>query len=495
MITPPALERLRRRLATDLRHRLDRHPSLHRAARRAHYEIALRRGRPAGDASYVFDPAPPSPAQLTVWSTAATPDALVDWCARQTLAALIAVGVDADGSERWRVGATHLDPAASDWQLIVDDSATLPTDPVFAEAALLTARAEDIDAVTLLPDDAPADRGGAINDADVFVDDPFLRHHTLVHRRAYVHRPNAAGDRSPVQPRGLQRLRKQLPLDEGLNPRSARSHHRRRRGPYRAAAPLPARLEVGVRDASGAAAPDAATGETPGDDGRVPMLVTVPFLARGGAEHTLFETLRALVDRFAITLVSLAPHRAALGDRRPDFQAIWPRLISLGDHVHPAAMPGQLLHLIDVTGAEVLYNANGTTLFYDFAPRLKAARPQLRILDHLYDHQVGYIDRYLDGDLRDVVDAVVAENHRIARVLAEERGWPTARLPVIWPCGRTRDAFAPADARPALRRRLRAELGYDDDDLVVVTAARMHPQKRPEDFVHLASRLRARHPQ
>jgi glycosyltransferase involved in cell wall biosynthesis len=147
-----------------------------------------------------------------------------------------------------------------------------------------------------------------------------------------------------------------------------------------------------------------------------------------------------------------------------------------------------LVALIDSLGAGVLYNANSTTLFYEFAPRFKRERPALRIVDHLYDHQVGYIDRYTP-ELLDAVDACVAENHRIAEVLTSRRGWPAARVPVIWPCGRPATAFPAGAAATEGRRRLRAELGLDHDDVVILTAARMHPQKRPLDLVELARRV------
>jgi len=60
---------------------------------------------------------------------------------------------------------------------------------------------------------------------------------------------------------------------------------------------------------------------------------------------------------------------------------------------------------------------------------------------------------------------------------------------VIWPCGRPRSAFPSPESLDALRRRVRGELGLGPDDLVILTAARMHPQKRPLDLVELARRV------
>jgi glycosyltransferase involved in cell wall biosynthesis len=242
---------------------------------------------------------------------------------------------------------------------------------------------------------------------------------------------------------------------------------------------------VGVRDASILARQKIVTNKEP-------LLVLTSFLARGGAEHTLFETLRLLQDRFSITLVTLAPHRPELGDRRADFLQITERILCLGDLVHPAVMPGILASLLHSTGARILHNSNGTTLFYEFIPGLKQTFPELRVVDHLYDHQVGYIDRY-NPELLASVDACVAENHRIAKVLVEERGWPRERVPVIWPCGRRRDAFPEQGAMAEIRRRLRRELRIAPEDLLILTAARMHGQKRPLDLVYLARRTQDLH--
>src|SRR5262249_42454616 len=123
-----------------------------------------------------------------------------------------------------------------------------------------------------------------------------------------------------------------------------------------------------------------------------------------------------------------------------------------------------------------------------FVPRLRQRFPALRILDHLYDHQVGYVERYDDPALLASIDACVAENRRISATL-QAKGWPAERAPVIWPCGRRDEEWPPAEAAPEVRAAIRAELGIPAEALVVLTAARMHPQKRPLDLPALAERL------
>ena len=219
------------------------------------------------------------------------------------------------------------------------------------------------------------------------------------------------------------------------------------------------------------------------------LLVSVPFFARGGVEHTLYETVRHLLPRFEPIFFSLAPHAPELGDRRADFEALSPRLFSFGDWQHPAAMPEELEQLIATYQPFAWYNANGTTLFYELAPRIKARFPALRILDHLYDHRVGYIEWYRP-ELLAAVDACIAENSRIAATLAAAHGWPEERAPVIWPCGRRDEEWPPRAAWPAVREQKRRDLGLDPGAKVLLVAARMHDQKRPLDLPALALRVK-----
>jgi glycosyltransferase involved in cell wall biosynthesis len=443
---------------------------------RRRYRRALARGEAAGGLDWVFDAAPPPPplVELRLPDTIERAAAFA-WRERQTLPELRIVGVQPDGRERWRIAPERIDDAAAAGWFAAPGG--LPKVlPDHLESCLLVAASEVVDAVVL--DDGPDAPLAleAVRATDVA--EPPLRQLSLYAAASW--RWDPAGDRVlPAKDRLLVKLIGRHGIGTlGRDPAPATAT---RRGPYLASPPLGPVLHVGVRDA-------AALGRSSPRLERPAVLVTVPFLARGGAEHTLFETMRELAGRVDFAIATLAPHRGELGDRRADFRTLTDRIYCLGDLVHPSAMFGMLVALIDSLGAEVLYNANSTTLFYEFAPRLKSERPAVRIVDHLYDHQVGYIERY-GPELLASVDACVAENHRIAEVLTSRRGWPAARVPVIWPCGRPATAFAAGAAAVEVRRRLRGELGLGPDDLVILTAARMHPQKRPLDLVELARRV------
>ncbi len=459
-------------------------------ARSLAYRHRLAKGKPAGKFHYVFRP--------TTEAGQALVDILLpagfgsreaqELCRWQTLPEVRALGIDAEGNKVWCVNAAgQEDPEAAEAPWFFAPGRPEPTYPAHLEAAWLVAAAEEVDAVTLLERLEPSLPEGLREER---VLGPSLRPFTLFRRGAYLY--DGADD--VVRPLLDNRLLKVIDSAGASDPpQTGDWWNAHRRGPYLASQTLLPELEIGIRDASVfERVPTGGTKKERHAGAKEPLLVTTSFLARGGAEHTLFETLRALRGRFAITLVTLAPHRPELGDRREDFREITERLLCLGDLVHPAAMPGILDSLVRSTGTRILHNSNGTTLFYDFIPRLKQTFPQLRVVDHLYDHRVGYIDRY-DRALMDSVDACVAENRRIAQVLVEERGWPEERVPVIWPCGRRADAFPDRHGVVRVRRELRQELRVAPEDLLILTAARMHPQKRPLDLVHLARRTQDLH--
>jgi glycosyltransferase involved in cell wall biosynthesis len=446
------------------------------------YRQALRDGRAAGTTGTRFvDWRPADPALVEVRVRADGPhtvnlDDARRWCRRQTLSELRVVGFDADGNHVWRIEPS--DPALIDTEAawFAAPGGLPDVDAAHYEQCLLVAAAEMVDAVVIREGVDPP-LGASVQSADAACN-PTLRVWALFRSSAYEWRP----ERDAVEPSGSPRLVKLVDTHgvhfDGDDP-AFFNHHRR--GPYLTDSDPGAVLTVGIRDAA-----RLARRSRPKE--KKSVLVLLPFLAHGGIEHVLAETMAVLAERYDISFVTLAPHRPELGDRRPAFRDISPRLYSLGDLVHPDAMYGMLGALVDSLETDIVFNANGTTIFYDVVERLRRDRPAIRIIDHLYDHRVGYIERYHPGLARSI-DACVAVNRRIADELTEHRGWPPERVPVIHPCGRSDDALPPIADRPLLRARLRRELGFADDDIVVLTAARMHPQKRPLDLVALARRL------
>jgi glycosyltransferase involved in cell wall biosynthesis len=441
----------------------------------------LLRGRTGAEGTYVYrssDQDCPGSLPITVRVRVDGPTSVSKaraqaWCESQTLAELVVAGVDEAGEEVWSTASDAAQPGENGGTWFAAPGGLPNLLANHLESCFHVAAAEDVDAVILLP----GDNAQRLKDRDLA-------------RQAHVHPLRTFGifrsdafawhaGRDEIVPTKDQRLVKVVsPSWETGSPVA----NRFRRGPYAATSAMPWPLVIPVRDAS-----RVARAQPPG--AKPAILVTAPFLARGGAEQTLHATMSALAGRYDFSIATLAPHRAALGDRRDDFRGITEKIYCLGDLVHPDVMVGLLESILDATGAEVLYNANGTTLFYDFAPRLKTSRPNLRVVDHLYDHEVGYIEWY-DRELLGTVDVCIAENHEISRTLIEKRGWPERRAPVIWPCGRAAGELPDPGRRDEIRDHLRRELGIQDDAVLFLTAARMHPQKRLFDLVELAARVR-----
>ncbi len=445
-------------LKSSLLRLLHRLPRMTRGLRTLSYRAQLAHGKSAGEIRYHVITGDPSQG----WS--------VTLCSK----------LDLEDVHRWTTAQTlktieTTDHASPDRGWFLAPGAALPTvHPGWLESALLVASTETIDALALAErvNDAPQK---LLTSADDLLGTPW-RPLTLFSARAY----RWDVDSDTVQPHKNTLTAKVIgPNGIGSAPTSTSAESALRRGSYLGNRPLPALLKIGLADRLPAV-------KTDDKESRPGVLITAPFLARGGAEHTLFETLTVLQSTCRMAFATLAPHREELDDRRSDFENLSPHLFSLGDWVHPDAMVPMLLHLIDRLNIDVLYNANGTTLFYDFAPRLKAVRPNLRIIDHLYDHRVGYIERYRDPELLQSIDVCIAENHPIAEALTCKHTWPGDRVPVIWSCGRPNDNLPPKGTRDTIRRDLRLALGFTDDDVVFLTAARMHEQKRPLDLVRLA---------
>lgn len=445
-------------LKSSLLRLLNRLPLVNRGLRTLRYRTRLGRGQPDGTIRYNTIGGDPSHGWSVTLCSTLDPEEIYRWTTAQTLE---------------NIEVTDQTRANPGW-FLAPGKELHPVPPGWLESALLIASTEGVDALALAErvNDGPQDQPAS---ADDLLGAPW-RSLTLFSGKSYRWDPKT----DTVQCRQNRLVAKVIgPNGIGSAPPHTTADSPLRRGPYLGTQPLAALVEVGLRERL-------PVEDIDNNDPRPAVLVTAPFLARGGAEHTLFETLKVLQGACRMAFVTLAPHRKELHDRRNDFEGLSPHLFSLGDWVHPDAMVPMLLHLIDRLDIDVLYNVNGTTLFYEFAPRLKAARPNLRIIDHLYDHRIGYIERYRDPGLLKSIDACIAENHPIADELTEKFHWPAERVPVVWSCGRPENRLPPENTRDPLRSDLRDTLGFTDDETVFLTAARMHEQKRPLDIVRLA---------
>ena len=264
---PMLLHRLRRLVGPVAR-------PLYTLLRQLRYRRALRRGEPAGELTYTWsaEPPPAGPAVEARWPADVPSERGEDFCHQQTLTELRAVGLAPDGTKSWQVPSPdpHAPTPQTGWFYAPGAPPTNPQEarpgtPVwtprterngrgeweraFLETAMLLLAAEDVDALTLLPD-PPGTLPQPATAHDLLVA-PW-RAHTLWSTAAYTYDP--ATDQIRVKPQHPRAPRvKVVPPCEP--PREARFWNRHRRGAFLASDALPPRLEIAVRDAAGLGPP------------------------------------------------------------------------------------------------------------------------------------------------------------------------------------------------------------------------------------------------
>jgi glycosyltransferase involved in cell wall biosynthesis len=142
--------------------------------------------------------------------------------------------------------------------------------------------------------------------------------------------------------------------------------------------------------------------------------------------------------------------------------------------------------LVERFDPATLYIANGAEWLYAALPEIKRRFPELRTANQVYDYQVGWINRY---DLATVtyMDAHIGATARICQAYEEKGARPDQVFLV-------EHAIDPAPLDPAAyssegKADLKRRLGMPPEGKVVTFASRLHPQKRPMDFVELARRF------
>jgi glycosyltransferase involved in cell wall biosynthesis len=133
-----------------------------------------------------------------------------------------------------------------------------------------------------------------------------------------------------------------------------------------------------------------------------------------------------------------------------------------------------------------LFVANGSNRIYDPLLDLKNQFPDLRIVNQVYDHQVGWINRY-DLDLLMAIDVHIAANPNIEQAYIDQGVRPKDVYYVEH--GIDPNEVDPDNYPQDLIKGLKGKIGLPIEKKIITFAARMHPQKRPMDFVELARRF------
>lgn len=221
-------------------------------------------------------------------------------------------------------------------------------------------------------------------------------------------------------------------------------------------------------------------------DERPRVLVAMPFLAVGGAERVALEIMYRLKDDICFAVITTERHLPYLGSMTHLFYQVTPYVFTASDWIAPELRLSFLEYIINKFRPRTLYIANGSGWLYDVLDILKEQFPSLRIANQVYDHRIGWINRY-DAKMAELIDVHIGCNEKICRAY-KKHGVPSERIYLIGN-GVDTTQFDLALYPENVRMSIKEQLGLPQRGKVITFMGRLHPQKRPLDFVELARRF------
>lgn len=217
------------------------------------------------------------------------------------------------------------------------------------------------------------------------------------------------------------------------------------------------------------------------------VLVFMQFLAVGGAEKLTFDVLNNNKDRFDFVIVTSDIPDASIGEQTNLFRKITPYIYHMAAFGVPPLFLSTMSYLVQKFDIKTLFVANGSSWFYNEVVNMKKAFPHLKIINQVYDHQRGWINR-LSPQVCDAVDFHIAVNRSIEKNYRDKRGIPDEKIRLIHH-GIDLEEFDHSKFDERSKNEIRNRLELPENRLIVSFIARFHPQKRPVDFIRLAKRM------
>ena len=216
------------------------------------------------------------------------------------------------------------------------------------------------------------------------------------------------------------------------------------------------------------------------------ILMVMQFLAVGGAERLAIDVIRSLKHQFRFIIIGVENPDSSLGTTADEFYRETPFTYTIPDYLESSLTSSFMRYIIQRFDPITLFIENGSNRIYDPLLELKNQFPDLRIINQVYDHQVGWINRY-DLDLLMAIDAHIAANQNIEQAYIDQGVRPEDVYFIEH--GIDPDLWDPEKYSQDKIEGLKGKLGLPLGKKIVTFIARMHPQKRPMDFVELARRF------
>jgi len=222
------------------------------------------------------------------------------------------------------------------------------------------------------------------------------------------------------------------------------------------------------------------------------VFIIMPFLAVGGAEKVTLKVIENLVNGYStltqirFIILTFEPLNPELGTTADQFRQLSPYVYLLPDFLDDQLNGSFMEYLIDRFDPKTIYIANGTSWIYEALGEIKHRHPEIRIVNQVYDHQVGWINRY-DPSLLLYLDSHIGINPRICQAYIDKGVRPEQVFFIE--NGTDPDEFNPDEYDQTRIINLKIQLGLPTDTRVVTFASRLNPQKRPLDFIEMARRF------
>ena len=216
---------------------------------------------------------------------------------------------------------------------------------------------------------------------------------------------------------------------------------------------------------------------TPADRRPPTLLLAMPFLILGGAERLLSAVVAHLVQMgWRVVITTSIDPGAHHGDTTPWFEAHTGEIFHLPRCLPPEMWEDLLHHLVRSRGVDVVWVV-GSAFAYDCLRGLRAAHPNLRVADLLFN-TVGHTAN--NRRRRDLIDLIFVENNEVREWLLD-RGEDADRIRLV-ESGVDLATLRPMERSEVLVRRI----GATPDDLIVGFSGRWSEEKNPLGFIEIA---------
>ncbi|MFH1810519.1 MAG: glycosyltransferase [Pseudomonadota bacterium] len=216
------------------------------------------------------------------------------------------------------------------------------------------------------------------------------------------------------------------------------------------------------------------------------LLLLLPWMNLGGSDKFNLDLVQQLAGRdWEITI---ATTRQGDNQWAPEFARTTPDIFILDHFLDPADYPRFLRYLIGSRQVDAVLIAH-SELGYQLLPYLRAHCPELPVLDFCHIVEPGWKNGgypHLALRYQELLDLNVVASHHVREWMVE-RGGEAGRIEVCH-LGVDTEAWHPD---PAIRARVRAELGLDENAAVLLFAARIVEQKQPAVLARTLELLRA----